>query len=77
MMCPVNDKHASCEICMLIRFLHAKNVSAVEIHRELYAVYGQSVMSGGTVRQWFRMFKGGQTNAHDEDRSGLPAVNSE
>jgi hypothetical protein len=50
MMCPAIDNSVSCEICTLIRFLHAKNVSAVEIHRELCEVCGQNVMSEGTVR---------------------------
>jgi hypothetical protein len=34
-------------------------VCAVEIRHELCAVYGQTVMSEGTVRQWCRMFKNG------------------
>jgi hypothetical protein len=42
-------------------------MSAIEIHHELCAVYGQNVMSEGTVRQWFRMFKDGQRNVHDEE----------
>jgi hypothetical protein len=31
-------------------------------------------MGEGTVRQWCRMFKDGQTNVHDEERSGRPYV---
>jgi hypothetical protein len=50
---------ASLELCCVICFLHAKNMSAVEIHHELCAVYGQNVMTEGTVRQWCRMFKDG------------------
>jgi hypothetical protein len=43
------DNPASCKICDVIRFLHAKNMSAAEIHCELCtAVYGQNVMSEGT-----------------------------
>jgi hypothetical protein len=54
---------ASCEIRDVIRFLHAKNMKAVEIHRELCAaVYGQNVMNEGTVRQCCRMFKDGRAN---------------
>jgi hypothetical protein len=49
MMCPAIDNPASCKIQSVIRFLHAKNMSAVEFHCELYAVYGQNVMSKGTV----------------------------
>jgi hypothetical protein len=60
MMCPAIDNPASCEIRVVIRFLHTKNVSAAEIHRELCAaVYGQNVMSEGTVRKWCRMLKDG------------------
>jgi hypothetical protein len=62
MICPAIDNPASCEICTVIRFLQAKNMSAAEIHRELCMVYGQYVMSEGTVRQWYRMFKDGQAN---------------
>jgi hypothetical protein len=66
-MCPAIDNPASCEIRAVIRFLHAKNVNAAEIHRELCAVYGQNVMSEGTVRQCRRMFSDGRTNVHDEE----------
>jgi hypothetical protein len=36
------------------------------------AVYGQNVMSEGSVRQWCKMFKDGPTN--DEERSSWPSV---
>jgi hypothetical protein len=49
-------------------------VSAVEIHRELCAVYSQNVMSEVTVRQWCGMFKDGWTVVHDEERTGWPSV---
>jgi transposase len=52
-------------------------MNSVENHRELCAVYGQTVMSEGTVRQWCRMFKDGRTNVHNEERSGRPAVVSD
>jgi hypothetical protein len=77
MMCPAIDNPTSCKICTLICLLNAKNVSAVEIPCELCEVYRQSVMSKGTIRQWCRMFKGGQANVHDEERSGQPAICSE
>jgi hypothetical protein len=52
MSCPAIDNPTSCEIRALIRSLHAKTLSAEEIHRELCAaVYGQNVMNEGTVRQ--------------------------
>jgi hypothetical protein len=59
-MCPAIDNPASCKICAVIHFLHAKNMNAAEIHCELRAaVYGQNVISEGTLRQWCRMFKDG------------------
>jgi hypothetical protein len=74
MMCPTIDNPASCEIRVLIHFLHYKNRSAAEIHRELCAIYGQNVTSEGTVKQRRRIFKDGRKNVHDEERSGLPAI---
>jgi hypothetical protein len=58
-MCPVTVNPAGCKICAVICFLHAKNMSAAEIHCELHVVYRQNVMSEGTVTQWCRMFKAG------------------
>jgi hypothetical protein len=76
-MCPAIDKPASCEIPAVIRFLHDKNMSSVEIHCELCAVYGQNIMSEGTVRQWCRMFKDWRKNIHDEQRSVRTSVMSD
>jgi hypothetical protein len=60
MTCPATDNPASREIRAVISFLHAKNMSATKIHRKLCAaVYGQNVMSEGTLRQLYRMFKDG------------------
>jgi hypothetical protein len=74
-MCPAIDNPASCKIRAVICFLHAKNMRAAEIHRELcLSVYGQNVVSEGTVRQWCRMFKDGQTNVHDEQSDWLSVV---
>jgi hypothetical protein len=68
-MCPAIDNPASCEIRSVIRFLDAKITSAAEIHRELCAaVYGQNIMSQGTVRQWCTVFKDVRRKVHDEER---------
>jgi hypothetical protein len=50
-MCPVIDNPASCDIRVVVCFLHAENVSAAEIHNELWAVYGQNERSEGKIRQ--------------------------
>jgi hypothetical protein len=77
MLCPATDNHTSCEIHSVNPILHAKSMSAAEILHELRVVYSQNVTSEGTVGQWCRMFKNGQTNIHDEERSGRPAIRSE
>jgi hypothetical protein len=59
-MCPVIDSPASCEIRIVILFLHAKNMSASEIHHELHMFYGQNVMSEGTIRQHVECSKMGK-----------------
>jgi hypothetical protein len=76
MMCPAIDNPTSCEIHSVIRFLHSKSMSAAEIHLELCAVY-QNVVNEGTIRQWCRMFKDGQTNMSDEERSARLDICSE
>jgi hypothetical protein len=52
-------------------------VSAVEIYHKLRAVYAQTAMSEGPVRQWCRMLKDGRTNVHNEEQSGQPSVVSD
>jgi transposase len=77
MMRPAIDNPARCEIRAVIRYILAKK-GVAEIDRELIAaVYGQNVMSEGTVRQWCRMFKDRRTNVHNEERCGRPSVVSD
>jgi hypothetical protein len=66
-MCSAIDNPSSCKIHTVIRFLHDKNMNAMEIHHEFCAVYDQNVMNEGTVKQWCRKFKDGQTDVHDEE----------
>ena len=63
---------ASCEIRAEMRFSNRKNLTAAEIHRRVYNVYGPSVMSEGRVWQWVRQFNNGRTNVHDEE--GSPSI---
>ncbi|GFU99842.1 HTH_48 domain-containing protein [Trichonephila clavipes] len=73
-MCAAIENPAKCEVRGGIRFLWAKKLSAVDIHRELCAVYGSNIMSEGVLRQWVRFFKDGRTNIHEESRSGRTSV---
>jgi hypothetical protein len=76
-MCPAIDNPTSCEICA-VHFLHAKNMSAAEIHHELCVVYGQNIMSEETVRQWRGIFKDRQVNKCSYgERSGQPSAVSD
>jgi hypothetical protein len=52
-------------------------MNAAEIHCELCVVYCQNIMSEWTARQWYRMFKDGWPNVHDEEQSGRPSVVSD
>ena len=61
---------ADCEIQPVIRFLNARNVLSSKIHHQICQVYGDNVMSDGTVRKWVPMFNVGWENVHDEARSG-------
>jgi C4-type Zn-finger protein len=58
MTCPVIGNHASYEIRAVVSILHAKSISAAEIHCELCVVCSQNVMSEGTSRRC-RIFKVG------------------
>jgi transposase len=73
-MCAAINNPTSCEVRAVIRFLHAKQMSAADIHRELCMVYGPNILSEGAVRQWCRMFGNGWTNVHNDERSGRPFV---
>lgn len=68
---------ARCEIRAVIRFLNAKRVSPIDIHRQLIEVYGENCMSVQHVRKWCREFSEGRTEIHDENRSGRPSVSDE
>jgi len=65
---------ADCQIRSVIRFLNARNVLPIEIHRQICQVYGDNATSDGLVRKWVRMFNEGQESVHDEARSGRPSL---
>jgi hypothetical protein len=52
-----------------IRFLKAEKVRR-KFHRHVVTVFGEGGMKEGTVREWFRLFKKGRSNVHDEERGG-------
>jgi len=60
----------------VVRFLWAKGVKPVEIHRRMLAKYGQSTMSQRKVYEWVERFKSGRTRVSDEGRSGRPSTSN-
>jgi transposase len=64
----------SCEVRAVIRFLHAEGQSTAQIHRRLYRVYGDNVMSDSCVREWCRKFRDERTDVHDEGGQGRHSV---
>lgn len=68
---------SKCEVRGVIRFLHHKGTSPIEIHRELISAYGPNVMDIKNVRKWCREFSGGRTNVHDEPGRGRPSISDE
>ncbi|CAF4888914.1 unnamed protein product [Pieris macdunnoughi] len=68
---------ARCELRSVIKFLHAKKIPPIEIHRQLEEVYGEKCMDVKNVRKWCREFTAGRLNVHDEERSGRPSHSDE
>ena len=64
----------------VIGFLTAEEVTQIEIHRRLQAIYGDQCVDVGTVRRWVRLFKDGelgQADLSDKTRSGRPVTASD
>lgn len=76
-MCASIETVSNCEQRAVIRFLRAENVAPAAIHRRLKNVYGNNAMSRVHVWEWCSRFKEGQTNVHDEERSGRPSIITE
>lgn len=68
---------ARCELRAVIRFLQAKKLEPIQIHRELSEVYGEKCISVQHVRKWCREFSAGRTDTHDEQRSGRPSISDD
>ena len=73
-MFEILERPADCEIRSGIRFLNARNVKPVEIHRQICEVYGENAMSDGMVRKWVRKYNEGRDNVQDETRSDRLSV---
>jgi len=65
------------ELRSVFRFLWSKGTAAIEIHREIQAVYGSNVMAVQHVRKWCREFSGCGLRVTDEQRSGHPSTSAD
>jgi hypothetical protein len=71
------EKPAACKMRSVIRFLNARNVKLVNIHRKLCEVCGEYATSDSVVRRWVKHFNEGREKMHDDTRSGRPSVGNE
>jgi hypothetical protein len=46
---------ADCEVRSVIKFLNAQSIAPIEIHHQLYRVYGPNVMSKQMMRRWISL----------------------
>ncbi|KAJ4427397.1 hypothetical protein ANN_25018 [Periplaneta americana] len=65
---------ADCEMQSVIRFLNARNIKPVDIHRQLCEAYGNDAISDGMVRKLVRKFNEGRISVHDEQHTGRPSL---
>jgi hypothetical protein len=65
-MAIVIENYSKFEVCAVVRFLQAKEVSQSEIHCRLVSVYDQNVFNGKKVSVWCQKFKDGLTALNDD-----------
>ena len=58
--------------CAVIEFHVKEEIPAADIHRKLHRVYGDVCMGAGSVRQWVKHFKDGNTSIQDQPPSSRP-----
>ncbi len=64
-----------CIPCSIILFLHAQNISPIEIHHQLTLVFG-NIMTIQHTRKWCREFSKGRRDVHDAVRLGCPRAST-
>ena len=56
----------------VIKYLQKKGMLPSQIHEEMMATLGESAVSYGIVKRWFRTFKCGRMSCEDDHRGGPP-----
>ena len=62
------------EYCDLIKYLHSKVNTLVQIKAKLQAVYGGSALLFAIVKKWTAEFNRGHISLADDERSGRPTT---
>ena len=57
---------------VIIRFLHLRGVTPIEIHRQLSETCGDGAMNVSNVLAWVRQFKEGRTSCENKQRQPRP-----
>ncbi|PNF39208.1 hypothetical protein B7P43_G01302 [Cryptotermes secundus] len=57
---------------VIIRFLHLRGATPIEIHRQLSETCGDGVMNVKNVRSWVRQFKEGRTSCDNKPKQSWP-----
>lgn len=58
----------------VMQFLWAEEISPMEIHSRMKAVYGEKSLAYSTIKEWIRNFNKGRTSVTDRARSGAPVT---
>lgn len=61
----------------MVRFLNAKGLNSIDIHRQLVEAYRNEAMDSKNLRKQCREFTADSTDIHDEEKSGRPSTSNE
>jgi hypothetical protein len=65
-MVTVLEEYATEEQRSVVRFLWAKGLTAKDIHKEMFSVYGGKCLSPKTVLSWVKKFSQGRSKVEDD-----------
>jgi hypothetical protein len=60
------------EQCSVVRFLWTKQLNALDIHKEMFPLYGEKCVSCKVFHNWVEKFSQGHSKVADDARPGCP-----
>jgi hypothetical protein len=69
-MASVLEKYTTEERSFVVRFLWAKGLSAKDIHKEIFPIYGGKCLLRKTVHIWVEKFSQGLSKVADDAQPG-------